>query len=173
MANTTMMIATTRISMVIQFSQGCAGSVAGCPIAASNESSGPARKRLNRAVVQTSVSACIDEFDNDFQDHSRRRSEQPQSGRGEVQTKILNYNVSERTDEHDARDEKDVLRPVGCGPAQRFDHALPAPETEVRDGRAHQEGNTGLRSFPNGESCCDDEPQRDNQTRDAAQKSGI
>ncbi len=64
-------LATTRISMVIQFSQGCAGSAAGLPIALKNESSGPARKRLNRAVLQSSASACIDQFVYDFEDDCR------------------------------------------------------------------------------------------------------
>src|ERR1700679_3170649 len=77
-ANSTRMIATTRISMVIQFSHGCAGSAAGWPSPARNEASGPARKRLNRTVVQTSASACINEFVDDFEDYRRARHQQPQ-----------------------------------------------------------------------------------------------
>src|SRR6266700_2197776 len=100
------MIATTRISVVSQFSQGCAGSVGGCPTAVRNESSGPARKRLNRTVVQTSASACIDHFVYEFEDHRCARDKQTYSGSGEIQPEKLDYNPGQRREGDQAQHEK-------------------------------------------------------------------
>src|SRR5258708_36882001 len=74
----TMMIATTRISIVSQLLQGCAASCFTCT-ASGTLFAGPARYLLKRIVVQTSdsISACaMYQFYDDFKDDCDHASKQ-------------------------------------------------------------------------------------------------
>src|SRR5579864_6393805 len=95
-----MMMTTTTISMVIQFSQGCAGFSAGRPIALRSESSGPAKNRLNSLVVHKSTSCSgIDQFKDELEEHSRRGNQKTRRRSRDVQSQISDYTVGQNEEQ--------------------------------------------------------------------------
>src|SRR5690242_9309934 len=115
-ANSTTMMATTRICMVMKFVHGRAGFSACARASESTLLPTPARLSLNNLVSQISCSG-IDEFEKDLQNYSGGRHEQAsQSGRqrerGEIQ-----YNIA-------ARGQQQIAQPQEHGHARPWRLAL-------------------------------------------------
>src|SRR5258708_7174466 len=152
-ANNTMMIATTRISIVSQLLQGCAASCFTCT-ASSILFAGPARYLLKRIVVQTSdsISGCaMYQFVDDFEDDCDSGNQQAGNSGQAVDFQVLNYNISGGGEDRDLQHEpqrQEALARLRW--TERFDDALLPPNGEERCGGADQETGAGSESEHDG-----------------------